>query len=379
MPLNFNDLKPKSQLLAALLLALAAPAGAAGDADFAEALRGITRSGGASVPVPALPALPLKAAASPEAAIAAQFDEWLAVYNGFLAGSALDTAGMSREITAGLAAGRYNGVILGETHGVQAEFDAGITLTKDILRAHGIGAFSREHNLFPDDGFLGAAGVPVLTMKNQFKPEPDVNAGLGAARGRLLVTYTGHVHTAVKLKNYFVFTLLEGRPFGYSPGGKDMPTVEEAFIKAGKRPVIAAMLSEERVLRRVEQLFLRKFIPADGAVPAEFLQNLRLLRGLWAEKVEAAPQGPGPIYFVRSPEQDNLFAGLTPGDRRPLAVGAVLEALDNAEFLAWAGADRLRMVEALWASDDGGVFYRVVARKFSGEIFERTVKPAPRP
>jgi len=343
-------------------------------ADFTRSLLNIR--GQAAAPRPALRITPERIG-SPLAnkdAIAAQLDEWLGLFDGLVRQPSLDLAAVSQEVLGGLGSGAYNGVILGESHGIPAEIASGISLTKDILAARGIGAFSRERETFPTIDFLEAAGVPVLTFKNQFKPEPDVQAGLKAAGKKLLVTYTGHAHTAVRLKNYFLYTLLEGKPFGYGPGGKDMVTVEDSFLKEGKKPVIVAMLTEARVLNRVQQLFLRKFIPEGGTTGEEYLVNLRVLRTAWESKVLAYPAHAEDIYFVRAPEQANLMVGLTPGERKPLTLDAVIQVLSMPEFGAWAGSDKLKIVESLWGSDENGVSYRVVAHKFSGEKFEHVVR-----
>lgn len=343
-------------------------------ANFTKTLLNIRGQAAAPAPLPRITPERTSPRLGDKEAISAQLDQWLGVFDGFQRQPAMDAKAMSDEVTAGLESGRYKGLIMGESHGTQAEFDAGIMIVKDVLAGHGIGAFSRERETFPDTGFLEAAGVPVLTFKNQFKPDPDVQAGFSAARRKLLVTYTGHAHTSVRLKDYFVFTLLEGKPFGYVPGGKDMPTVEESFLAKRKKPVIVAMLTEARVLRRVEQLFLRKLAGDSGVYGGELLANLRIVRELWEKKVLSYPVHKEDIYFARSPEQDNLFAGITPGERKPLALDAVLQVLTMPEFTAWLGSDKIRIMESLWGSDSSGVSYRVVAHKFNGETFEQTVR-----
>jgi len=363
-------------LLSAVCLAPAQATQLSGDAVFFKALSGI--SGGAAVSRPQIsPAKPvrLNAPFNNKNGISAQLDEWLGIFHYLELQPAMDLAAMSGEVVLGLAGGTYNGVILGESHGTQPEITAGIRIVKDVLAARGIGAFSREKETFPAIDFLAAKNVPVLTFKNQFKPEPDVQAGLKAAGKKILVTYTGHAHTAVRLKNYFLFTLLEGKPWGYVPGGKDMVTVEDSFLKEQKNPVIVAMLTEARVLRRVEQMFLRKFIGEAGISAQEYFKNLQTLRNLWEAKVMQYPSHAQDIYFVRSPEQANLFVGITPGERRPVAVDAVLQVLPLPEFSAWLGGEKIKTVESLWGSDETGVSYRVVVRKFSGDLFERTIRP----
>ncbi|HNW45378.1 MAG TPA: hypothetical protein PKI19_12810 [Elusimicrobiales bacterium] len=368
------NLYPAICLLGAVCLAPAQALQPAGDAAFFNALSAIRSA--AALPQPQ--ALRFKpygiAAPADQDAIAARLDQWLGLFDRLELQPALDLAAVTAQVTRGLDSGTYNGVILGESHGTQPEINAGIFLTKAVLAARGIGAFSRERETFPTIDFLETQGVPVLTFKNQFKPVPDVQAGLAAAGGRPLVTYTGHAHTSVRLKNYFLFTLLEGKPWGYVPGGKDMVTVEDAFLGERKKPVIVAMVTEARVLRRVEQLFLREFIGEAGVSGTGYYESLRALRRLWENKVMRYPEHAEDIYFVRSPEQDNLFVGITPGERKPLAIDAVLQVLPLPEFKAWLGEDKLKTVESLWGSDESGVSYRVVAHKFSGEVFERTVR-----
>jgi len=53
---------------------------------------------------------------------------------------------------------------------------------------------------------------------------------------------------------------------------------------------------------------------------------------------------------------------------------AALQVLELPEFTAWLSADRIRIMESLWGSDENGVSYRVVAHKFNGETFEHTVR-----
>jgi len=347
-----------------------------GEAAFLKSLSNIR--GALTLPRLQMPSIKPEKVSAPlsgKEGISAQLDEWLGIFHQLELQPAMGLAAMSAEVVGGLNSGAYNGVILGESHGTQPEIAAGLKIIKDILAARGIGAFSREKEIFPTIDFLEAQGVPVLTMKNQFKPEPDVLAGLKAAGGKLLVTYTGHAHTAIRLKDYFLFTLMEGKTWGYVPGGKDMITVENVFLNEQKKPVIVAMMTEARVLRRIEQLFLRKFIGEAGSSCEDYLGNLRSLKTLWDSKILQYPAHAEDIYFVRSPQQANLFVGITPGDRRPVAVDAVLQALSLPEFAAWLGADMIKIVESLWSSDETGVSYRVVARKFSGEIFERTIRP----
>ena len=311
----------------------------------------------------------ISAPAANKDAIAAQLDEWLGIFDQLELQPAMSLSAMSGEVVQGLNSGAYNGVILGESHNVQPEIDAGIVIVKDILAARGIGAFSRESNLFPTTDFLEAQGVPVLTFKNQFRPDPDVQAGLKAARKKLLVTYTGYAHTSVRLKNYVTHTLQ------WTFGGKDMRTVEDCFLAERKSPVIVSMVSEEWVLSRIGTLFLGKFAGKGGSSGKEYLENLRTLRILWKNKIMRYPAHAEDIYFVRSPEQANLFVGITPGDRRPVIADTVLQVLPLPEFAAWLGEDKIKSVESLRGSDETGVSYRVVVRKFSGEIFERTVRP----
>lgn len=317
----------------------------------------------------------ISVAACNKDAISAQLDELLGVFDQLELQPAMGLPALSLEVARGLDSGAYDGVIMGESHDTRPEINAGIVIVKDILAARGIGAFSREKNLFPTTDFLEAQGVPVLTFSNQFKPDPDVRAGLKAARKKPLVTYTGYAHTATKLKNYVFYTLLWGKPWGYVSGGRDMPTVEESFLAAHKKPVIISMVAEELVLRRIGELFLNRLIAEGGASGQEYLENLRTLRSLWKNKVMRYPVRVEEISFARFPGQDNLFVGITPGDRRPVIVDAVLQVLPLPEFAPWLGGDRIKSVESLRSSEETGVSYRVVIRKFSGEIFERTVRP----
>lgn len=286
-------------------------------------------------------------------------------------------AAMSAAVVAGLTSGRYTGLILGESHGVNAEDAAGRLIVGDALSAGlPIGAFLREEYLFPHTKGLDAARVPVLTYKNQFKPEDDVRAGLKAAGGKLLISYTGCAHTSVALKDFFLYSLEEGKTWHYERGKHDMPTVEESFRQHGKRPLIVAMVNEETVLSMIQQLFLKSL--SDGTDRPRLSADLDAVLGAWNEQMAAYPRRPGPIAFVRSPDQPELYAGLTPSERRAFELEAVRRVLDLPELAAWLGGGAIKSVESL----RGGSFtppntrewhYDVIVHRASGGDFAREI------
>ena len=290
---------------------------------------------------------------------------------------AADAAAMSRIVVDGLRSGAYTGLILGESHGVDDEDRAGRKLMSDVLDAGiPVGAFLREENLFPRTEPLDARRVRVLTYRNQFNPEADVQAGFKAAGKKILISYTGCAHTAVAIKDFFLYTLEEGKTWHYERGKRDMPTVEESFRGHHKKPLIVAMSAEDSVLSKIQSLFLKSLV-GEGTDLPRLREDLVALVPIWNAQMAAYPAR-REIAFVRSPVQSDLYAGLTPTERRAFAVEAVSRILALPELAAWLGTDRIKGVESL----RGGSFtppntrethYEVVVHKFSGEEFKRTI------
>jgi len=357
-----------------ILAALIVPASAGTDFSGAEFSKAFSGNENGS-PTPSLSEAEHFKTPSSEAEIAEKLDRWMSVLHELETQPVLDLSAVSEDVLKGLKEGTYNGVILGESHSSAPEIASGIALVKDILGTRGIGAFSRENFTFPDASFLEENKIPVLTFRNQFLPEADVKAGLKAAKKGILVTHTGHAHTARRLKDYILYTLEAGKNMGYAPGGKDMPTVEDAFLKAGKKPVIVSMMTEETVLRRVERLFFAHLAGKNGVYANELLSDLQALGRVWDAKVSRYPSSPGKIFFVRFPGQNNFFVGITPGERKLSAMDAVAKVLPLPELAAWLGGEKIKFVESLFMSGPDGVSYKVVIHKFNGGTFENAVQP----
>lgn len=340
---------------------------AASDASFSAALR----AGGEAL------ALRSFARGLQDKDIARRLSDYLGWYGEMELRPAMDTSAMSRIVVSGLTSGEFTGLILGESHGVDDEDRAGRAIVGGALDAGvPVGAFLREENLFPQTGPLDARKVPVLTYRNQFKPEADVQAGLAAAGKKLLISYTGCAHTSGALKDYFLYTLEEGKTWHYERGTHDMPTVEQSFLGHGKKPLIVAMSAEDYVLSRIQYLFLQSLV-GDGAELPRLRADLDALVSAWNAQMAAYPAR-REIAFVRSAEQPNLYAGLTPTDRRAYDVEAVRRVLALPELAAWLGGAPIKSVESLRGGsftppDTRETHYDVIVHKSSGEEFRRTI------
>jgi|GEM_PF-2818318 len=361
----------KKSLLTILLLAAAAASraqSAAGDAAFLQALK----SGRV--------ALPLQAAVRQleDDRFARRLSAYLDWYDVMERQPVVDAAAMSAAVVAGLRSRAYAGLTLGESHGVDAEEAAGRAIVSGVLDAGiPVGAFLREENLFPRTEPLDARHVPVLTYRNQFKPEDDVAAGLKAAGKGSLISYTGCAHTAVTLKDFFLYTLEEGKTWHYEHGKRDMPTVEQSFVSHHKAPLIVAMSAEATILERIEWLFLQSLV-GDGAELGRLNGDLDALLAAWTRQMSAYPARTAPIVFARSPDQPSLYAGLTPSERRAFSLEAARRVLGSPELAAWLGGGAIKSVESLKAGsftppDTRETHYDVVVRKPTGEEFKRTV------
>lgn len=289
----------------------------------------------------------------------------------WLRAPSLDADAMAAVVRDGLGSGRFDGLVLGESHSVRDEIAFGERVVAE--HAPRLARFLKERNTFRDTSALRAAGVPVEVFPNQFKPVAEVERALRRSRGRPVATYTGHAHTADRLKDYLLYTLREGERFGYGPGGKDMPTVEDGFRAAGARPLIVAMATEARFLRRVESMLLRERMDDAPRAPV-LLARVEALLDVWTRVLARYPRRSA-LYFVRDADSD-LYLGLTPAAKTPMDALATRELLRDAAFADWAGDSRLRLVESLWGSapgpDGAPVITRtVVAHALSGETFTR--------
>jgi hypothetical protein len=361
-----------NRLLALVVLFAAGPACAApmaGDAAFAaQAREGLSAL-----------RLPQTTRALADSGLEKRLDERLGWYDALEAQPAFGAAALSALIVDALRRGERRSLILGETHGVPVEQAAARGFVGALLDAGvPVGVFLREENLYPETGPLAARRVPVLTYRNQFEPEADVKAALKAAKGKLLISYTGAAHTAQHPKDYFQNTLLEAIPFGYGPGLKDMPTVEDSLERRGLKPLIVAMLAESHAVERIQHMFL-KDLPEDSSDLPALRRNLDALLSLWSRRLARWPSRAEPIVFARDPRQADVIVGLTPGERRPLDLVAAAQVLALPEAAAWLGAARLTSVESLAGSSsgaDGRVTERhwdVVLHAAGRANFQRTI------
>lgn len=372
----------RNTLLSALLLALLSgplrAQGAAGDARFAgEAGAVHAVLDGSSFTPSAAPKTGLREELS------RRLDGLLGMFDALLRQPGFAADEMSRKIRAGFAASEYKGLVLGESHSVPHEIASGERFIREAVADGRVGLFLKERNTFKAEDILEDAGIVVKVMSNQFAPVDDVKKGVKKARPRFLAVYAGHAHTCDRLKDYLLYTLLEGRRFGYGRGGKDMPTIEDGFKKSRKRPVIVAMMTEERILRVIRGRFLKEAV-GDGTDLATLVGRLELTRDVWRERLTAYPPRLGPIYFVEDPDQDNLFYGLTPSGRDTPDISAALDVLGGADLAAWLGGSRIRLVESLRGSNatPAGVpytYHHVIVHREDGERFEKTVNDPARP
>ncbi|MDE1976395.1 MAG: hypothetical protein KGI84_03945 [Elusimicrobia bacterium] len=332
-------------LAAALLAAAPVCAQNAGDSGFIQGLSAVSVS----------PGFVLAAKKIRVNALAGEYARDIAALLGWYgqadARPGLDPAAMSAVVVKGLKSGAYDGVIFGESHGNAREQAAARLIIGNIL-ASGVkvGAFLSEATqvqggkpvgLFAPTQFA-KAGVPTGLFVNQFNPEPDVARGLKMAGPGLLVTYTGSAHTSRKMRDFVYKTLKESDLHWekYFPG---RPTVEESFLRHGKRPIIVAMLEESTVLDWIEYLELRD-ATKDKSLE-QFRENLIALDRAWKRQTgRFAPRQT--IGFIQAPGQPNLYLGIAPTDRRPLELEALEKAASESAFDRWLGAGKVASAES---------------------------------
>ncbi|MBI5201919.1 MAG: hypothetical protein HY925_10065 [Elusimicrobia bacterium] len=307
---------------------------------------------------------------------ARRVDRWLGLVAEAQGGTSMTPAAVLAEVADGLAARRYKSLILGESHSVPEEKAFAKELL-DLLLARGLkpASFIREQYTYDDASALTAAGVPVLDFRNQFQPEPEIDAALKKYRG-LPATYSGHAHSCDRVKDYVQNVLLAGLPFGYGPGKKDMPTIEDSFEARGLKPAIVSMVEEEGMLSRIERMFLKD---ATAATPdlASLRQGLKEASDAFKARMAALPGPAKGIHFFRHPKQANLVLGITRDERRPLAIDSALEALSDPSVEAWLAGAPVESLESLrhsWGEADGSVRtgYTVILHK-SDDRLEREI------
>lgn len=361
-----------------------------------------------------VPAAPARAGLKPDAAFAAALDskphaleaaaakrrarwddrlrKWLGLFDAAMAGTGLDSAGMAREAAADLGAGKHDALILGESHGIPAEQEAAGLILRAVTAARPIGAVLFENTdivnhatgarstkyLLDDTAWLKPAGIETLGYLAHFTPGPDLRAGLKAAAGRLLVSYTGSAHSGKRVKDYIMYTL--GETFGPYGRGIDMTTVEDVLRAERRKPLIIAMVSELFILGHVERLVIREVVKSEDRLEGA-LAELDAAAKAWDGRVEAYPAA-SELRFVASAEQSGLFLGMAPADRRPGQLNALLETLRAPDFAVWLGGRKIKSLEAgrQGGGDEAGrvvVTYRVVVRDEKGGEFVRVIPAAP--
>jgi len=304
--------------------------------------------------------------------LSAEMDGYLAFLGRFSALPQTPFADVARDVVSGLKGGRYDALVMGETHTNPNELAAGVALVKDVKAAGiPIGMLLRESNLFPDTSFL-APETLVRTFANQFEPDAPIAKVIPMLNGGILITYTGHSHTsrtirdnALAIKSFFG---------SYGPGKKLMTTIQDSLEKNGRKPVIVAMITEDSILDRISFMTLAE-VTKNVTLPQAARQLDYLIR-IWESKLPQRMKT-GQLYFVRDPRHPEFYAGITSGQRMPLKLLAVKKTLVLPELAQWAGNTVLRGVECLPQMDETGTYFRVVVHKTgSDETFDRYISAA---
>lgn len=293
---------------------------------------------------------------------------------------------MASSLIAGIASGRYDSLILGESHGEKAEQDAAKTFLRGLASSPAkVAAVIFEETqtsdgsvqyIFQDTAWLTQAGIAVLGYKDHFNPEQDVKAALKTAGKDVLISYTGSAHSARRVKDYVLYTI-DDRLGPYGRGGRDMVTIEDVFRKHHRRPLIVSMVSESFILDRIQGLLLDEIGGSQKGLEA-VRSALDAAADAWKEQFASYPAVEG-IRFRRFPGQDDLYAGLTAGERRPLQLSAVAEVLRSQDFEQWLGSGKIKSLNAGQESSrdaSGRVIeadMRVSVRDQKGRAFERRI------
>lgn len=277
----------------------------------------------------------------------------------------MGTGELSQEAVFSLRSGKADCLVLGESHGDPLERQAAHALLAAVLDAGvPVGAFLQEAStvmnadgrrgdpagIFPLTKRLEEARVPLLLMANQFDPDKDIEAGLRAAAGKTLVTYSGSAHTSERMRDLIIETLkLPDMRWGRLVPGR--PVIERSLRRRGRAPLVVAMAREAQILGAVEAAVLSE--ASKGASAGEWARELAEAEAAWTEALSAFPPSSG-MRFMPVPEQEGFFIGMSPSERRPLALRAALETARLPEFAAWLGGARVKEVSALRSSWDCG-------------------------
>ncbi len=141
------------------------------------------------------------------------------------------------------------------------------------------------------------------------------------------------------------------------------------------------MLSESFLLDRIQGLVLSDILDSEDRLDG-VLVALDAAAAAWNARFQSYPPI-AELRFVPSTEQEGLFLGLTPTDRRPGRLAVLLETLRSPDFTAWLGNAKIKSLEAgLQSSRDASgriieASYRVVVKDHKGRAFELTVPSAP--
>ena len=258
---------------------------------------------------------------------------------------------MSRIVVQGLKKGTYDAVIMGESHDNPIEQSAAHLIIGNILASgvH-IGAFMSEATtvengapvgLFSPEPFINAH-VSTGLFVNQFNPEADIERGLKMAGSGILITYTGSVHTSIAMRNYSQESLKEP-DLGWNKIFPGRPTVEQSILRHQKHPIIIAMRDESSVLNWIEYSAIAQ--TSKNTNRTAFKENLAALKRAWDEEMSHLASR-STIGFIRSPNQPNLYLGITPSDRRPLEIEALIKTIHLPEFSQWIGNNKIISTEA---------------------------------
>ena len=283
--------------------------------------------------------------------IAKKINDQLGWYGELDRETGISAAQMSKIAVDGLKNGTYDAVIMGESHGNPIEQSAAHLILGSILSSgvH-VGAFMAEAttvqngapiSLLSTEQFTKAK-VPTALFDNQFNPEADIERGLKMAGSRIFITYTGSSHTSIAMRNYSQESLKES-DLGWNKIYPGRPTVEQSILKHHKLPIIIAMREESSVLDWIEYSAIAQ--TSKNTTLAAFKENLAALKIAWDQSVsQFAPRTT--IGFIPSPEQSNLYLGITPTDRRPLEIEALIKAANTPELSQWLGNKKILSAES---------------------------------
>ncbi|MBI4349233.1 MAG: hypothetical protein HY553_20515 [Elusimicrobia bacterium] len=296
---------------------------------------------------------------------------------------------LSAKLVVRLRSGEANTLILGESHGNAAEFEAAERLVGSVLasgvpvgmflqeptevRDHVTGRLLEPRGIFKRPDLLERNAVPIVLMKHHFTPDRDVRDALAAARPGVLITYTGSVHTAPRMRD-FVIGKLEMRDMGWGRVAPTRPVVEGSVKAAGRRPLVVAMWHEERTF---EVILNRRLVElTKGATAAEWPRRLRTLEQAWLSVMAPLPASP-PVRFVKDPERSNFYVGIAAGNRGLRAVAAAAEVAADPKFAGWLGGSKIKVFAAdrieIAPFEDRRRAYHISVGKGGAERFERAV------